>query len=56
MLEDFKEIPFYKYASNLNKYYHAYIFEVDDINTSFPLILSFAKMIICENHYTNKNN
>lgn len=53
MLDDFKNNSFYKYAVNLKKYYHAYLFEVDDIENSYPLILSFAKMIICKNHYTN---
>ena len=56
MLDDFKNNSFYKYAKELKKIYHAYIFEVDDINNSFPLILAFAKMIICKNHYTNSNN
>lgn len=51
MLEDFKSNSFYTYATNLKKIYHAYLFEVDDINNSFPLILAFAKMIICKNHY-----
>ncbi|MBR3660385.1 MAG: hypothetical protein IKN63_00580 [Bacilli bacterium] len=55
MLDDFKDNSFYKYACNLKKYYHAYIFEVDDIETSFPMILSFAKMIICKNHYTEES-
>ena len=56
MLDDYKDNDFYKYAKNLKRYYHAYIFEVDDINNSFPLILSFAKMIICSNHYTNNES
>ena len=55
MLDDFKDNSFYKYASNLKKYYHAYIFEVDDIDKSFPMILAFTKMIICENHYTENS-
>ena len=53
MLDDFKDNSFYKYAINLKKYYHAYLFEVDDIDKSYPLIKAFAKMIICNNHYTN---
>ena len=56
MLEDFKENSFYKYASNLTKFYHAYIFEVDDIDENYPLILAFAKMIICKNHYKDSHN
>ena len=55
MLDDFKENSFYKYAIGLKKYYHAYIFEVDDLEISFPMILAFAKMIICANHYTEKS-
>ena len=51
MLEDYKSDIFYEYAINLKKYYHAYIFEVDSIEESYPLILAFAKMIICKNHY-----
>ncbi len=51
MLEDYKNNSFYEYAINLKKYYHAYLFEVDDIEKSFPLILAFAKMIICKHHY-----
>ena len=55
MLDDFKDNEFYKYASNLKKYYHAYIFEVSSITSSFPIILAFAKMLICKNHYTNNS-
>ncbi len=55
MLEDFKENSFYEYANNLEKFYHAYLFEVDNLEVSFPLILAFAKTIICENHYKNLN-
>ena len=56
MLEDFKNNAFYQYASNLKKYYHAYLFEVDNIENSYPLILAFAKMIICEYHYKDNMN
>ena len=56
MLDDYKDNPFYEYAKNLKRYYHAYIFEVDDIDKSFPLILSFSKMLICKNHYTSLEN
>ena len=56
MLDDYKDNNFYNYASNLKKYYHAYLFEVDSITDNYPLILAFAKMIICKNHYTNKEN
>lgn len=55
MLDDYKENKFYDYAINLKKYYHAYLFEVDDILKMFPMIIAFAKMIICKNHYTNNN-
>lgn len=53
MLDDFKDNKFYEYACNLKKYFHAYIFEVSDIDSTYPLILAFAKMIICKNHLTN---
>ena len=53
MLEDFKDNSFYNYAINLKKYYHAYLFEVDNIFESYPMILAFAKMIICKDHYFN---
>jgi len=56
MLSDYKDTNFYKYAINLKKYYHAYIFEVDDIDECYPLILAFAKMIICKKHYTDNKN
>ena len=55
MLDDFKDNKFYDYAVNLEKYYHAYLFEVDDIEASFKIILAFAKMIICSKHYTNNS-
>ncbi len=55
MLDDYQDNEFYNYAKNLKKYYHAYIFEVRDIKSSFPLILAFAKMIICNKHYTNSS-
>ena len=51
MLEDFKDNSFYLYAKNAKKYFHAYLFEVDSIQESFPLILAFAKTILCKNHY-----
>ena len=50
MLDDFKDNKFYDYAKNLKKYYHAYLFEVDSIDDNYPLILAFAKMMICKNH------
>ena len=53
MLDDFKDNSFYKYANSLDKYYHAYLFEVDDIEESYKMILSFAKTIICPHHYKN---
>lgn len=55
MLDDYKENNFYDYAKNLKKYYHAYLFEVDNLEDNYPLILAFAKTIICKNHYTNQN-
>ena len=55
MLDDYKDNKFYNYAKNLKKYYHAYLFEVDNIELNFPFILAFAKMIICKNHYTNQD-
>ena len=51
MISEFKDNSFYNYAINLKKYYHAYLFEVDSIETNYPLILAFAKMIICKHHY-----
>ena len=56
MLEDFKDNSFYLYAKNIDKYFHAYLFEVNDINDSFPIILAFAKTILCKHHYKNLNN
>lgn len=56
MLDDYQDNDFYKYAQNLKNYYHAYIFEVDNIKESFPLILAFVKMLICKNHYTNNKS
>lgn len=51
MLEDFKENSFYLYAKNVKKYFHAYLFEVDDIEANYPLVLAFAKNILCKHHY-----
>ena len=56
MLDDYKNTKFYDYAINLKKYFHAYIFEVDDINLNYPLILAFTKMLICKVHLTNNSN
>ena len=53
MLDDFYNNPFYNYAKNLKKFYHAYLFEVDDLESSYKIVLAFAKMIICSHHYTN---
>ena len=51
MINEFKNNPFYEYAVNLKKYYHAYLFEVNSIEESEPLILAFSKMLICHEHY-----
>ena len=56
MLDDYKETEFYTYANSLTNYFHAYLFEVNNIENSYPLILAFVKNIICPNHYTNKLN
>ena len=56
MLDDFKNEKFYQYASNLKRYYHAYLFLVDDIEKEYPLILAFVKKIICPFHYSNNEN
>lgn len=56
MLEDFKDNSFYLYAKNINKYFHAYLFEVNDIESNFPIILAFAKTILCKKHYMNLDN
>lgn len=56
MLDDYKNTKFYDYAINLKKYFHAYIFEVDDVNSSYPLILAFTKMLICKDHLSNNSN
>ena len=56
MLEDFKDNSFYTYAKNIKKYFHAYLFEVNDIESSYPLILAFAKTILCKEHYMNNKN
>lgn len=53
MLDDYKDNEFSEYVKKLKKYYHAYIFEVDSYEDNYQLILSFAKTIICKNHYTN---
>lgn len=55
MLDDYKDNKFYDYAKNLKKYYHAYLFEVDSLEDNYPLILAFAKTIICKNHYTGND-
>jgi len=56
MLDDYKDNKFYDYAKSLKKYYHAYLFEVDSYEDNYPLILSFAKNMICKEHYTNNQN
>ena len=54
MLDDYKDNKFYNYFKNLKNYYHAYLFEVDNLELNLPFILAFSKMLICKNHYTNK--
>ncbi len=53
MLDDYKDLDFYNYVKNLKRYSHAYIIEVDDITTSFPIVKALVKTMICPNHYTN---
>ena len=43
MLDDYKDNQFVNYAKNLKKYFHAYLFEVDNLEENYPLILAFAK-------------
>lgn len=54
MLDDYKDNKFYNYFKNLKNCYHAYLFEVDNLELNLPFILAFSKMLICKNHYTNK--
>ena len=56
MLDDYKYEKFYQYANNLKRYYHAYLFLVDDIEKEYPIILAFIKKMICPYHYSNKNS
>lgn len=61
MLDEYKEkqnvvYQILKNAVNNNKYSHAYLFEVNGNNDAFKIALSFAKLLLCPNKYSNNNN
>lgn len=61
MLDEYKEkqnvvYQILKKAVNNNKYSHAYLFEVNGNNDAFNIALSFAKLLLCPNKYSNNNN
>lgn len=58
MLDEYKEkqnvvYQILKKAVNNNKYSHAYLFEVNGNNDAFNIALSFAKLLLCPNKYSN---
>lgn len=55
MLEDYKNNKFYDLVSNLTKFSHAYLFEVNSMQEAFPLVLAFAKKIVCPHNYANSS-
>lgn len=58
MLDDYKlEQPIvYKVLTKslkINKYSHAYLFELNGYNKGLDFALAFAKILLCPNHYSN---
>lgn len=45
---------FYELTSNLTSFSHAYLFSVDSIEKSMPMIIDFAKKILCPNNHQTK--
>lgn len=61
MLDEYQESQkiVYKTLTNeikKNKYLHAYLFEANGNPDAFSLVLSFAKMLLCPNNYSNNDN
>lgn len=53
MIEKDKNFEFFKLLEDVENFSHAYLFETNDIAKAYPLILKFAKKIICPHHYIN---
>lgn len=45
---------FYELTSNLTSFSHAYMFAVDSIEESMPLVMDFVKKILCPSHHQTK--
>jgi DNA polymerase-3 subunit delta' len=61
MLDEYieKQKIVYKTLTNAikkNKYSHAYLFESNGNSDTLLLAIAFAKMLLCPNKYSNKNN
>ncbi len=56
--DDFKDsqsVPYYLLKNSLlkDKLSHAYLFDANNNGNAYDFVLSFIKMIICDNHYSN---
>lgn len=52
VVEEEKKINnFYELTSNITSFSHAYLFAVDSLEKTFPLVIEFAKKIICPHKY-----
>lgn len=58
MLDDFMESQFITYSLLINsiknnKISHAYLIDTNNNEDAFDFVLSFVKVILCDNHYSN---
>lgn len=61
MFDEYKDKQSIAYTTLLNqiksnKYSHAYLFETNGNKYTIDFVLSFIKVLLCKNHYTNKKN
>ena len=56
MISKDKNQEFFKLLEDVKSFSHAYLFETNSIKDAYPYVLKFAKKILCENHYFDKES
>ena len=56
MINKEKNKEYFKLLEEVKYFSHAYLFETNSLKDAYPLVLKFAKKILCENHYSDNEN
>ena len=54
MIDKDKNKELFKLIEDVKVFSHAYLFETNSIEDAYHYVLTFAKKILCNNHYTNQ--